>query len=165
MNKYEKVNSFNGYDQNSTDSLNDLNDRLKFQQLLVLAFSDNTDFNPALLGFIREMEKRKQLIIVFFGNPKKLATLNLRSVPVLWCRENSVLSAFLAPQIIFGGIDLHTKLSENISSIYKKGTGFDIHKIRLGYTVPEASGMNIDSLDLIKKIIDEGIAERAIPGL
>ena len=164
MNKYEKVNSFVAYDQNSTDSLNDLNDRLKFQQLLVLAFSDNTEFNSALLGFIRDMEKSKQLIIVFFGNPKKLAALNLRSVPVLWCRENSVLAAFLAPQIIFGGIDLHTKLSENISSTYKKGTGFDVHKIRLGYTVPEAFGMNIDSLDLLKKIIDEGIAERAIPG-
>ena len=60
MNKYEKVNAFNAYDQNSADSLNDLNDRLKLQQLLVLAFSENTDFNPALLSFIREMEKSKQ---------------------------------------------------------------------------------------------------------
>jgi serine-type D-Ala-D-Ala carboxypeptidase len=81
MNKYEKVNSFVGYDQNSEDSLNDLNDRLKFQQVLVLAFSENTDFNPALLGFISEMEKNKQVIVVFFGNPKKLALLNLRAVP------------------------------------------------------------------------------------
>ena len=65
VNKYEKVNSFTAYDHNPADTLNDLNDRLKLQHLVILVFSENTDFNPDLINFIRELGKSKGLMIVF----------------------------------------------------------------------------------------------------
>src|SRR5690606_1432427 len=72
----------------------------------------------------------------------------------------------LAAQLIFGATSATGRLPVTASDAFRAGDGLDVlGNIRLGYTLPEAVGM--DSKTLIRGIdslVAQAIAEKAIPG-
>ncbi|SIN86134.1 serine hydrolase domain-containing protein [Chitinophaga niabensis] len=143
--KYAPVTFFH-----TTGDWNDLNDRLKLYDLLILRLSPQTTFDKALLDFTRE----RKAIIVLQGD--KLAQLNDINTPVLWAPQESDL--FSAAQLLFGGIASDNKLPWQFSAKYKKGTGSPVAKIRLGYA---GKPLQIDS---IATIMEQAIQGKATPG-
>lgn len=123
--KYAPVTFFH-----TTGDWNDLNDRLKLYDLLILRLSPQTIFDKALLDFIRE---RKAIVVLQGNDAKKLAGIN---TPVLLAPKESDL--FSAAQLLFGGIA-------------SKGTA----KIRLGYA---EKPLQIDSIALIMEQAIQGKA-------
>ncbi len=164
LNKYVKVDHFNGNTYVAISSLNALLDDLKFYNTLVLEISDVSVFDQRVLNFILEVEKNRKVIIALFGDGRSLVKLDLVQSPIIWCATHTPAAASIVAQAIFGGIDLNNTLRDTYTSNFKAGDGYPISKIRLKYTVPEDVGINAADLDKIDAIAREAISQRATPG-
>lgn len=70
---------------------------------------------------------------------------------------------FLA-QAIFGGIQVNGKLPVKINFSYPAGSGLSTPKVRLGYHLPELSGVNSFRLEKIDSLCNDAIRQKATPG-
>ncbi|WP_129716068.1 serine hydrolase [Pedobacter sp. SYP-B3415] len=166
MNKYAKVDSFNADQYRDSTTLNTLEDDLKFYQTVVVSLTDSIATNGKYLNFINSLSKSKKVIVSLFGsNGRALASFDNLNGPLIWSPMNNAESASMVPQLIFGGVAATQRLKAGFSPKYTAGSGFTTEKIRLSYSVPEAVGINSNSLKEIDNIAAEAIAQRAAPGM
>lgn len=161
-NKYWKVTPIDG---DAAKDLNTLHDQLKLFNLVILELS--TPPTTGLTNFIQDLRTRTKLIIVLTGPGRDLATLDHETAPILWCPNDNQTSAATAAQVVFGGIALkkENRLPETFSSQYHKGAGYTTTKTRLGYSTPEAVGVNSADLEKIDSIALAGIAAHSAPAV
>ncbi len=164
LNKYTKVQAFDGSTYTGVKNLTNLANDLKWYNTIILQVNDADLNNTALIGFINTTQKTKSVIIAAFGNGALLTKLNDVTVPVIWSERVSVVSASYAAQAIFGGVSITQKLTKTYSPVYSTGMGFTSQQIRLQYSVPEDWGIKTENLDGIDKIAREAISEHATPG-
>ncbi|MXV51786.1 serine hydrolase [Pedobacter sp. HMF7647] len=163
LNKYEKVATYNGDSYRAAVNLNALFDDLKFGNTLIITLTDAVVNDQKLIDFLTEVQSRKKLAVIYFGNGQNLAKLDKITAPLIWCSLNTPQSVTIAAEAVFGGIKVNNKLQRTFSAHYASGVGFSIDKVRLKYTVPEAVGLNADDLNKIDNIAREAIAEHATP--
>ena len=161
LNKYTKVQTFNG---NEAKTINDLSDGMKLYNTIIVELDNNEAYNPQLLNFINSNKRIKNVVVVLFGSGKYLAGLDTVNAPVIWCEKETPLAAVYAAQMVFGGVPATQTLSADFSMKYHSGAGFLFGKTRLQYTVPEAAGMNVDNLAGIDAIVHEAMLQHATPG-
>jgi CubicO group peptidase (beta-lactamase class C family) len=164
LNKYAKVDLYNGSIYSGAKSLDDLSYDLKFYNTIIVQLNDTDLNNPLVLNFINANQKIKNVIVALFGSGNALAKLTNTKVPVIWCERVSPVTAFYSAQAIFGGVALTQKLSRDISPSHKMGMGFLTAKTRLQYTVPEDAGVSSASLFGIDNIANEAMLNQATPG-
>jgi CubicO group peptidase (beta-lactamase class C family) len=165
LNKYSKVDSFNGNDYLSgSKNITNLSLDLKWYNTLIIALSPSDVDNADVLAFIRQNQKLKNIVIALFGSGSSLAKLNDIGVPIVWSERVSPGSADFSAEAIFGGVAITQKLQATYSPRYASGMGFLTQKIRLQYTVPEEVGINSDNLQEIDDIAHEAISAHATPG-
>jgi CubicO group peptidase (beta-lactamase class C family) len=164
LNKYTKVQAFNGNEYSGAKNLNDLTDDLKMYNTIVVELTDMEANNQQLINFINGNKKLKNVIIVLFGKGVALTAFDSVTAPIIWSERQSEQSASYAAQVIFGGIAVTQKLPKNFSVKYKSGMGSFTVKTRLQYTVPEDAGVNSNELLAIDDIAREAIREHATPG-
>jgi CubicO group peptidase (beta-lactamase class C family) len=162
--KYQAVSTF------AADNLSDsaffaLHDKLKLFNLIIVQLSDALLPDERMLAFIKEQEKTRQVVVVFSGNGKALEVFDKYNAPLVWLPQNSPEAASVAAQLIFGGITSENRLDATYSKIYKKGSGFDVKKTRLGYSVPEAAAINSDHLNAVDSLVTAGITAHAAPSV
>lgn len=165
LNKYTVVTSFSLPEKNSDSSINSLNDDLKFYNTVIVQINaaDLNDRN--ILNLIYDIQRSKQLFLVVYGKPASLKYADLIIQPIIWSVENNTAAADIAAQIIFGGVSSIGKLRRTYSGQYRKNAGYVTAAIRLTYSVPEETGINITDLNLpIDSIATEAITKHAIPG-
>ena len=163
LNKYAKVTSFSA--ANYRDTLNNLEDDLKFFNTVIISIADKDANNGHYLNFISDLAKSKKVIVSLFGEGKSLASFDAISAPIIWCSVNNIEAAGIVPQLIFGGIAAKGKLTKSYSPKYTSGSGFMTAAVRFKYTVPEDAGVNSDHLKEIDKIVAEAINAKAAPGM
>lgn len=164
-NKYLAVAAFNADTVLHQQGFNQLHDKLKLFNTVIIKLSSATKFNPALLSFINDLATGTQVIVVITGDGENLAYLNKINCPIIWHKNSTAESASVAAQLIFGGVAASNRLDSNYSNLYKKGTGFSTQKIRLGYALPEAVAINSDWLRGVDSVINAGIAAHAAPAV
>ncbi|MET4011190.1 CubicO group peptidase (beta-lactamase class C family) [Mucilaginibacter sp. UYP25] len=164
LNKYAKVDAFNGNDYLSTKSLEMLAQDTKFYNTLIIQLTDNEANNPRIISFITDNQKIKNVVVSLLGTGPALAKLNDVSAPVIWSGKVSQVAAFYSAQAIFGGVAITQKLTKTYSPKYTTNTGYLTSKTRLQYTVPEDAGINADNMKAIDAIAQEAISSRATPG-
>ncbi|WP_121202143.1 serine hydrolase domain-containing protein [Mucilaginibacter gracilis] len=164
LNKYTKVQSFNGNTYTGQSSLADLTDELKMYNTIIVSLSETETNNKPLIDFINSNKKLKNVVLVVFGKGTALAPLDAVTAPIVWTERQTALSASYAAQVIFGGIAVTQKLPKGFSVKYRYGTGFLTAKTRLQYTVPEDAGINANNLLAIDDIAREAISQHATPG-
>ncbi|MDN3582265.1 serine hydrolase domain-containing protein [Mucilaginibacter flavus] len=164
LNKYTKVQAFEGGTYTGAKNLTNLANDLKWYNTIILQVNEADLNNPALINFINTTQKTKSVIVAAFGNGALLTKLNDVTVPVIWAERVSVVSASYAAQAIFGGVSITQKLTKTYSPVYSTGMGFTSQQIRLQYSVPEDVGIKTENLDGIDKIAREAISEHATPG-
>jgi len=164
LNKYSKVDLFDGNAYSGNKTLANLTSDLKFYNTIIVQVNDADLNNPDLVDFISANQKNKNVIVAAFGNGAVLGKLDAVTAPVIWTERVSQVSAMYSAQAIFGGIGISQKLTKNYSSVYKTGMGFTTDKTRLQYTVPEEAGINAANLQGIDNIAQEAIREHATPG-
>jgi CubicO group peptidase (beta-lactamase class C family) len=164
LNKYNKVDLFDGTTYSGNKTLANLTSDLKFYNTVIVQVNDADLGNPDVLDFISSNQKNKNVIVAAFGNGSVLGKLDVITAPVIWTERVSQVSAMYSAEAIFGGIAISQKLTKNYSAVYKTGMGFTTDKTRLQYTVPEEAGINAANLQGIDKIAQEAIREHATPG-
>jgi serine-type D-Ala-D-Ala carboxypeptidase len=165
LNKYSKVESFNGNDYLSgLKNITNLALDLKWYNTLIVELGPQDVSNPQVLAFIQQNQKLKNMVIALFGTGSSLAKLNDVAVPVIWSERVSPGSADFAAEAVFGGVAVTQKLKSTYSPRYAAGMGFLTQQIRLQYTVPEEVGINSNNLQEIDDIAHEAITEHATPG-
>nr|WP_294897397.1 serine hydrolase [uncultured Pedobacter sp.] len=164
LNKYSKVQYFDGKQEFASRPLNKQLDDLKYYNTVIVSLSDSTVFNEDVLNFIAELDRKQELIVALFGDPKNLAKLENINSPVIWCPQNTKEGANFSAQLIFGGVETQNVLLQSYSTKYQAGAGSKTQKIRFEYTVPEDAGINIEDLKEIDAIAAEAISKKATPG-
>ncbi|MFC0518828.1 serine hydrolase domain-containing protein [Mucilaginibacter angelicae] len=164
LNKYNKVDLFDGNTYSGNKTLANLTSDLKFYNTIIVQVNDADLANPDLIDFVSSNQKNKNVIVAAFGNGSVLGKLDAVTAPVIWTERVSQVSAMYSAEAIFGGIAISQKLTKSYSSVYKTGMGFTTDKTRLQYTVPEEAGINAANLQDIDKIAQEAIREHATPG-
>lgn len=115
------------------------------------------------IEFLYSLQERTKVIVVVFGNPYSLEYL--QEIDNLVCAyEDQVTTQELVPQIIFGALGASGHLPVT-SGKFPVGTG-EVTKYlgRLGYAIPESTGMDSKVLARIDQIAEEAIREKATPG-
>ncbi|MFD2872600.1 serine hydrolase domain-containing protein [Mucilaginibacter ximonensis] len=159
LNKYTLVTPID-LTSRSARSAFDLN---QYNTLIIQA--NETDLsNPALIRLITDNQKKKNVVVAYFGKEKGLDKLNDVTAPIIYSEKTNEVAAQFAAQAIFGGVALSQKLSSNISARYRSGMGYVTEKIRLEYSVPEAVGIAGTNLQDIDKIAKEALDAHATPG-
>lgn len=139
--------------------------RLRSNDLMVLSlFPSAEKWADKIAPFIESLEKRTQVVIVSFGNPRYLKSNNLfAALAAVYC-DNS-LTQKLAAQALFGGLDWSGVLPVSVSAELPAGTGLKVDSMaRLSYDIPEAAQMDSKTLERIKDVVKEAINSRAFPG-
>ncbi|MCK5851918.1 serine hydrolase [bacterium] len=118
--------------------------------------------------FINTLINRQAVTIVHFGIPYMLSGIKkLKNADaILLLYQDNYLSQKIAAQAVFGGIPITGILPVTINKDFPAGTGFVVEKaVRLGYTLPEAVGMNSSYINQrVDSIIHKAIKEKAFPG-
>ena len=164
LNKYTKVQTFNGNGYTGAKSLNDLTDDLKMYNTIIVELSDMEANNQQLVDFINGNKKLKNVIVVLFGKGVALTAFDSFTAPIIWSERQTQLSASYAAQVVFGGVSVTQKLPKTFTNKYTAGTGYFTTKTRLQYTVPEEVGINSNELLAIDDIAQEAIRQHATPG-
>lgn len=165
LNKYSKVDSFNGNDYlTGLKNITNLSLDLKWYNTVIIALGPQDVSNPQVLAFIQQNQKLKNIVIALFGIGSSLAKLNDIGAPVIWSERMSPVSADFSAEAIFGGVAITQKLQATYSPRYAAGMGFLTQKTRLQYTVPEEVGINAANLQEIDDIANQAVSEHATPG-
>ena len=130
---------------------------------IILQITAETAYTPELLNFIQENQKTKEIIIAGFGNSTALQRFDAFNFPILWNPAQTASAAVYSAQVVFGGIAIQNRLTQNISPKFPAGAGYSTSKIRLKYSVPEEVGLQSSKLNRIDDIVEEAIRERATP--
>ncbi|WP_237028745.1 serine hydrolase domain-containing protein [Pedobacter steynii] len=165
LNKYTKVSSFSSDQYLSSTTLNDLEDDLKYFNLVIISLPVSAVNDPRNMGFINSLAKSKKMIISLFGETGSLLAFDGLNAPLIWSNQNNDEAAITVPQMIFGGIGTSKKLSANYSPKYLSGSGSVTSPTRLKYTLPEDAAVNSDNLKEIDNIANEAIRAQAAPGI
>lgn len=104
--------------------------------------------------------------LIWNGNPKAL--VSLAGIPslaaIITSYERTPWTADYALQALFGGRAFQGSLKRRIGNVYKRGTGIETEKNRLGYGLPEEVGIRSEDLAKIDQIAYAGIRAKAYPG-
>ena len=166
LNKYALVSSFSTAENSlGTPTMDDLRADLEYFTTIIIRLTDQSLNDPAILSFILESQKNKQVILSLTGNVKSLAVLEEIDAPIIWSDKTTTESSVFAAQLIFGGVGAIGRLKEEISAKYKLGSGFSTKAVRLKYSVPEDAGINIADLRGIDDIAAEAIKKKAAPSI
>jgi CubicO group peptidase (beta-lactamase class C family) len=164
LNKYAKVDAFNGTDYMGAKPFDMLAQDTKFYNTLIVQLTDAEVNNTQIIDFINSNQKLKNVVVSLIGNSASLSKLNNITAPVIWSARVSPVAAYFSAQAIFGGVAVTQRLTKSYSPKYAANTGFITAKTRLQYTVPEDVGIKSDNLRAIDDIAHEAISSRATPG-
>jgi CubicO group peptidase (beta-lactamase class C family) len=164
LNKYTKVQAFNGGDYVGVKNLNNLSDDIKLYNTIIVQLTETDLTNPQIINFLTTTQNLKNIIVAYFGRGTNLAGLNEVTAPIISSERVTPVSAYFAAQAIFGGVAITQKLTSTYTQRYRFGMGFVTDKIRLQYTVPEDAGISSDNLQAIDQVAREAIASHATPG-
>ncbi len=164
LNKYSKIQSFNGMDYVGIKTPDVLDFDTKLYNTLIVQLTDADLANPQIVGFININRRSKNVVIAYFGDGSSLPKMDNVSAPIILAQRSSPVSALFSAQAIFGGVAVTQNLSKTFSQKYRGNTGFITTKTRLQYTVPEDVGINSNNLNEIDNIAYEAIRNQATPG-
>lgn len=144
----------------------------KHNTVIVGVFNDKGSSRQALNVLSKAVKtkgsSKMSLVEAFFVNPYKMSRLKGGALG----HEQSLVLAYddtpelrrAAAEAVFGGIEVSGTLPVNLHGIAKIGTGHRLHKTRLGYSLPQAHGMDAALTDSIDAIVGEALALGAFPG-
>lgn len=115
--------------------------------------------------WINRLSERTKVVLTVFGNPYSLRFFE--EIPtVLQAYNEEPITQEIAAQALFGAVDLHGKLPVTASPYARYGQGIEktYPSKRMGYDLPEAVGLDSDTLQQMESVIAELIAAGAAPG-
>ena len=155
----------------TAENLDALAEQLKAYNLVIVDIHDmrggrtqQFGLTQAELLFLKTLQAKTPLIVMVFGNVYSLAFLQDFD-HVIAAYENDPIAVKVVPQIIFGALPAQGVLPITVSQAWPAGWGIPTKSLqRLGYTCPEGAGMDSHALQYIDAIVNQAIANQAMPG-
>ena len=147
-------------------------DTLRQFDVLLLSLHDmsrrpatNFGLDSSQISLIRRLCAQNTVVLTVFGNPYSLKFFEEAQV-VLQAYNEDDATQEIAAQALFGAADLSGQLPVTASpkARYQQGISKTYASKRLGYDLPEAVGLNSDTLRLMDTLVAELIAYGAAPG-
>ncbi len=158
------------YDKNLSAVLN----KLKNYETVIISFHTSKGAYASYkipdldLVKLQEIARTKKVVLDVFASPYSLLKIksftNIDAVLVSY--QNTALAQDISAQMIFGALDIKGKLPVSIKEDFPVGFGLYASGIkRLGYSIPEAVGLDSKKLERIDSIAEVVIDEKMAPGL
>lgn len=126
--------------------------------------SKNFGIDQSSVQYIRNLAKKKNVIIILFGSPYALKYFEDLD-PILISYDEDPMTQDLSAQALFGSNRISGKLPVSASLLFPYGTGlYRESNGTLGYSSPERVGMISDTLLRIDALVDEMLQKGAAPG-
>ena len=140
-------------------------------QTVIVSFHDMSKYaskgfgiDPSAVQYVRELAKRKRVIITIFGSPYSLRYFEGMD-PILVAYDEDPMTQDLAAQALFGANRISGKLPVSGSDNFPFGMGvYRESNGSLGYSSPERVGLMSDTLERIDALVDDMIKRNAAPG-
>lgn len=116
---------------------------------------------------LKKLINAQPTVVAVFGNVYSLDKLEdlEKATAVIATYQESELTQDVASQLVFGGVGAKGKLPVTINHNFKIGDGLQTSDgFRFSYVEPEAVGIAQEDLTGIKDLVQQAIAEKAIPG-
>ncbi|WP_224490186.1 glycoside hydrolase family 3 N-terminal domain-containing protein [Robertkochia flava] len=167
LKKYTKVDFIRGAD------LADLLERLKPYETVIIGFHRDTDtpWKAAELTdtektWLYEISRLKDVILDVFVKPYALKELksigNIESLVVSY--QNDPLAQIASAEVIFGAVKARGILPVTVNEWMPENLGYNTNSLsRLGYSFPEAVGMDGTNLKRIDSVINRAIKTGVTP--
>jgi beta-glucosidase-like glycosyl hydrolase/CubicO group peptidase (beta-lactamase class C family) len=116
------------------------------------------------IEFVQSLAKKTNVLISIFGSP--YAARFFESMPgLLIAFEDDPMAQDITAQALMGVTDITGRLPVSASKSLPEGSGITLAGLkRLGFSIPEAVGLNSDTLRKIETLVQEMIGDKAAPG-
>jgi beta-N-acetylhexosaminidase len=122
------------------------------------------NISPTTMSFLNRLQKRNRVVLVVFGNPYSLKYFP-EATNVVCGYEDDPLMQEATAQVIFGALSAKGILPVSVGKKYKAGEGLELASANiLGFSLPEAVGINSVAFSRIDDIINSSISQRIMPG-
>ncbi len=144
---------------------------LSMYEIVIVSFFDlsnqagrNYNISKQDISFMRRLNELTKVVLVIYGIPYSLK--NFMDADHLICAyEDNQYTRSVVPQLLFGALPFNGKLPVSINEATPPGTGIFTQSIgRLGFTIPERKGFNMDFFKLIDNIVTDAIKQQTTPG-
>lgn len=124
----------------------------------------NFGLSDSSIEFLEKLQEKTDVVLVVFGNPYSLEKFTAAR-NLLMAYDDDPVTQDLAGQGIFGAFGFRGKLPVTACPEFRYGDGiFSPSLHRLGYALPEETGLNSANLMLLDSLMAEAIAKKATPG-
>ncbi len=169
-----RLNDYTKVDVISSENLGDMMQKLRGYKTVIVGFHTslgayaNYKISDRDLVTLQEIARNHKVILDVFASPYSLLKIktftNIDAVIVSY--QNSDLAQDVSAQMIFGALDMKGKLPVNINEEFPLGYGLYMSNInRLGYSYPEAVGLDSQKLNRIDSIAQVVIDSAMAPGM
>lgn len=162
--------------KNNFNSLNDqkIDEAMKVSNLIIVSLnlttavkSNNYGIDSRVLTELRVLANKYPVILMVFGSPYFLETLNENDpfLAIAVAYENNSDCQGLAAQCISGALPFNGILPVSAGKSFHAGDGIQMPSAdRLTFVMPEELGIPGSELNRIDRIIEKGLTEKAYPG-
>ena len=145
--------------------------KLKEHDVVIVGLHDMSSYASKDFGltqsakdFIEKLRLETKVVLVVFGNPYSLKYFDNIDW-LLEAYEEDEMTEDLAAQALFGAFSIQGRLPVTASSKSKFNDGITTpNMLRLGYTLPEAVGVDSKILKKIDTLAEDAINKKATPG-
>lgn len=171
LDAYQKMEHFQLNKNTKASKRSELAQKLAEKDVVLVSLHDMSKFasknfglKQADLDFLYQLNRQTKVILNIFGSPYSLKYFD-RFEWVLCAYDEDKLTQDLTAQALFGAFSLQGRLPVTASKRSTYNSGHITPKaFRMGYSLPEATGLNSDTLQKIDEIIKEAIDIKATPG-
>ncbi|GAB5555586.1 MAG: glycoside hydrolase family 3 N-terminal domain-containing protein [Saprospiraceae bacterium] len=168
---YQKMEHYQLNKNSKAAKRNELAQQLAQKDVVLVSLHDmskyasrNFGLQQADLDFLYQLNRQTKVVLNIFGSPYSLKYFD-RFEWVLCAYDEDTLTQDLTAQALFGAFSIQGRLPVTASKRSTYNSGHITPKaFRMGYSLPEATGLNSDTLQKIDAIIKEAIDIKATPG-
>jgi beta-N-acetylhexosaminidase len=122
------------------------------------------NISPTTISFLNRLQKQNKVLLVLFGNPYALKYFPDLANIVCGYEDDPIMQEATA-QVVFGSLPALGKLPVSVENMYQLGQGIITNSSDiLGYSLPEAVGINSKILANIDNIVNTSISQKILPG-
>ncbi len=172
LSKYATFSHFQISKETNDPEINKLIKKLEGKNTVVVSLHDMNKYANRQFGLtastLRLIEKisatGKKVVLVVFGSPYSLKYFAKISHLICAYEEDEMFQDITA-QALFGAIPFEGRIPVSASPDFPFNWGLNTPGLqRLGYSIPERTGLSSDSLELIKNMVANIISTKAAPG-
>ena len=145
----------------------------KFDQLILVILKSNQ--NPWVDQKLTQQEQQlitalseshPKVVLNILGSPYTLKSLSplKKNIPILLSYQSSSMAQSTSSQMLFGALAIKGKLPISFDKRFHFGQGLELPKTILGFSFPDAEGLDSINLYKVTPYIQKAIQNKAMPG-